>query len=290
MKKVILTGATGLIGQNIVEPLKKTGYEIWALTIDEKNPDFDINWIKCNIFDENALKQVFEKVKPSHLMNFAWITGGDYLSNPMNKDFVTAGMNMLKFFKENDGKRAVFSGTCFEYDFIDKPIKEDNPLKPTTLYAQCKNELREKAQKYCSENGLSFGWGRIFYVFGKNEKPGRLTSTIINNFKTGKEVTITCGSLLKDYMYTKDIAGAFAKFLDSDVEGCVNIATGKGISLADFAGKFAKRLNAEGLLVIKNELGNNPPVIIADTSRLINEVGYKIQYDTDSAIDEILAE
>ena len=37
MKKVILTGATGLIGQNIIEPLKNMGYDIWALTIDENN-------------------------------------------------------------------------------------------------------------------------------------------------------------------------------------------------------------------------------------------------------------
>ena len=227
MKKVILTGATGLIGQNIITPLKKLGYEIWALTIDEENPDFDINWIKCNIFDEKSLKQAFEQIKPTHLMNFAWITGGDYLSNPMNQNFVLAGMNMLKFFKENGGKRAVFSGTCFEYDFIDKPIKEDNPLNPTTLYAQCKNELREKAQQYCSNNDLSFGWGRIFYVFGKNEKPGRLTPTIINNFKNGKEVTITCGSLLKDYMYTKDIAGAFANFLTVALKAALISQLGK---------------------------------------------------------------
>ena len=89
-------------------------------------------------------------------------------------------------------------------------------------------------------------------------------------------------------MYTKDIANAFAKFLDSDVKGCVNIATGKGISLEDFARKFAKKMNAENLLTIKQELGNNPPFIVADNSRLINEVGYKIQYTTDKAIDEII--
>ena len=288
MKKAILTGATGLIGQNIIEPLKKDGYEIWALTIDEKNPDYDINWVKCNIFDEVSLKKVFDEVKPSHLMNFAWITGGDYLTNPVNKDFVKSGKNMLKFFKENGGKRAVFSGTCFEYDFCDEPIKETQKLNPTTLYAQCKNEMREYAQKFCKENGISFGWGRIFYVFGKNEKAGRLTSTIINNFKEGKEVTINCGSLVKDYMYTKDIAGAFAKFLGSDVEGCVNIATGKGISLEDYAKKFAIRLNAQNLLKIKNEVGNNPPFIVADVTRLKNEIGYVPRYDIDSAIDEIL--
>ena len=289
MKKVILTGATGLIGQNVIMPLKNLGYDVYALTIDEKNPAFDVHWINCNIFDEDLLKTVFEEIKPTHLMNLAWITGGDYLFNPMNKNFVIAGMNMLRFFKENGGQRAVFTGTCFEYDFIDNPIKENNPLKPTTLYAQCKNELRKKAQDYCSKNNLSFGWGRIFYVFGKNEKNGRLTSTIINNFQAGKEVTITCGSLIRDYMFSKDIAGAFAKFLDSNIEGCVNIATGKGITLEDFAKKFAARLNAEHLLVIKNEIGNNPPVIVADNSRLIHEIGYKIQYDIDAAIDEILA-
>ena len=60
-KKVLLTGATGLIGKEIITPLKERGFEIYALTIDKNNPG-GVNWIFCNLFDENSVKKALEEV------------------------------------------------------------------------------------------------------------------------------------------------------------------------------------------------------------------------------------
>ncbi len=287
-KKVLLTGVTGLIGKEIIEPLKNLGYEISALTIDENNPDNGVNWIKCNLFDEESVKKTFETVKPTHLMNFAWATTGDYLSSDINLEFVKAGVNLLKYFKQNGGKRAVYVGTCFEYKFKDEPLKEYDAVNPQTLYATSKNALREIAESFCKTNQISFGYGRIFYVYGHGENEKRLTAHLIKTLQEDKEVTINCGRLVKDYMYTKDIAGGFAAFLDSNVEGIVNMATGKGISLRDYSTYIAKRLGKEKYLIIKEEETNQPKIIVGDNTRLTKEVGYKIKYTFEQAIDEIL--
>ena len=289
-KKVLLTGATGLIGKEIIQPLKELGYEISALTIDEKNPNNGINWIKCNLFDEEAIKQSMEQVKPTHLLNFAWATTGDYLTSGINLEFVKAGLNLLKYFKSNGGKRAVYVGTCFEYKFKDEPLKEYDPINPQTLYAKSKNALHEIAEEFCKVNDISFGYGRIFYVFGHGENEKRLTAHLIKTLSENKEVIINCGSLIKDYMYTKDIAGAFAAFLDSNVEGSVNICTGKGISLRDYSTYIADKLGKTEYLTIKEEQNNQPKIIVGDNSRLLNEVGYKIQFSFEDAIEEILKE
>lgn len=288
-KKVLLTGVTGLIGKEIIEPLKNLGYEISALTIDENNPDNGVNWIKCNLFDEESVKKTFETVKPTHLMNFAWATTGDYLSSDINLEFVKAGVNLLKYFKQNGGKRAVYVGTCFEYKFKDEPLKEYDAVNPQTLYATSKNALREIAESFCKINQISFGYGRIFYVYGHGENEKRLTAHLIKTLQENKEVTINCGRLVKDYMYTKDIAGGFAAFLDSNVEGIVNMATGKGISLRDYSTYIAKRLGKEKYLVIKEEETNQPERIVGDNTRLTQEVGYKIKYTFEQAIEEILS-
>ncbi len=287
-KKVLLTGATGLIGKEIIQPLKELGYEISALTIDENNPDNGINWIKCNLFDEEAIKQSMEQVKPTHLLNFAWATTGDYLTSGINLEFVKAGLNLLKYFKLNGGKRAVYVGTCFEYKFKDEPLKEYDSLNPQTLYAKSKNALHEIAEEFCKVNDISFGYGRIFYVFGHGENEKRLTAHLIKTLSENKEVIINCGSLIKDYMYTKDIAGAFAALLNSSVEGSVNICTGKGISLRDYSTYIAEKLGKTEYLTIKEEQNNQPKIIVGDNSRLLNEVGYKIQYSFENAIEEIL--
>ena len=153
-KKVLLTGATGLIGKEIITPLKERGFEIYALTIDKNNPG-GVNWIFCNLFDENSVKKALEEVKPTHLLNFAWATTGDYLTSEINFEFVKAGLNLIKIFKENGGNRAVYAGTCFEYEFKDKPLKEGGSLNPQTLYAVSKNALHQMTEEYCRINNIS---------------------------------------------------------------------------------------------------------------------------------------
>lgn len=288
IKKVLLTGVTGLVGKEVIKPLLDMGYEISALTIDDNNPNNGVNWIKCNLFDEESVKIAFETVKPTHLLNFAWATTGDYLTSAINFEFVKSGLNLLKYFKLNGGKRVVYVGTCFEYKFKDEPLKETDSVNPQTLYAKCKNALHELAEEYCKLNDLSFGYGRIFYVYGHGENEKRLTAHIIKSLGENKEVIITNGDLVKDYMYTKDIAGGFAAFLDSDVQGTVNMCTGNGVSLKDYSTYIANKLGKTELLTIKYEPTNQPMIIVGDNTRLTKEVGYKLQYTFEQAIDEIL--
>ncbi|MDR0645712.1 MAG: NAD(P)-dependent oxidoreductase, partial [Elusimicrobiota bacterium] len=160
--------------------------------------------------------------------------------------------------------------------------------KPLTIYAACKNALNNIASLYCEQNGISFGWGRIFYVYGRGEHEKRLTASIINSLKMNKTVIINNSELLRDYMYAKDIAGAFVKFLDGGLKGDVNICSGKTISLGEYASFIAKKLNKENLLVLKNLPTEQPPLIIGDNSRLLDELKYKIKYDIDTALYEIL--
>ena len=288
-KKVLVTGATGLIGKELAQPLLNAGFEVYAITIDEINPDNGINWVYGSVFDDNFIKSVMEKIQPEYLLNMAWCTTGDYLKSDINYKFLNAGINLLKYFKDNNGKRAVFAGTCFEYKFKNIPLKEEDELDSNkTVYTFCKNELHNIAKFLCKMYDISFGYGRIFYVYGKNEDKTRLTGMIVDKLLHNEEVIIKSGSLYKDYMYAKDIAGAFVSFLDSKVEGSVNICTGKKISIRDFAIEIGRQIKKENLIIFKDEPSNQPPIIVGDNSRLINEVGYKIKFDTCAAIKDIL--
>ena len=292
-KKVVITGATGLIGKEAIEPLKKAGFDVYALTIDEierrSNTD-GVSFIPCNLFDDTAVKKVFDKIEPTHLLNFAWATTGGYLTSNVNFDFLRAGLNLLKYFAQCGGKRAVFSGTCFEYAFKDAPLKETDEVRPQTTYAKCKNHLRQLSEIFCGQNAISFGWGRIFYVYGHNENIKRLTAHIINSIKNNKEVIINSGSLDRDYIYSKDIAQAFVKFLDGDTQGIVNICTGQKITLGEYALTIAKKLGSPNLIKILDEPTTQPQIIVGDNTRLLTEVGYKIQYSLDQALNNILCQ
>ncbi len=286
-KTVLLTGATGLIGKETLAPLLSRGFKVNALTIDDTNPDVDVNWIKANLFDSSEVNRRIQEIKPSHLLNMAWATTGNYLTSDVNYAFLSAGINLVRSFVRNGGQRLVCVGSCLEYKFKDEPIKECDGLDcDKNAYVFCKDALHKTAERICREAGTSFGYARIFYTFGRNEDPRRLAGAIVSKLSKGERVTITGGPLLRDYMYAKDIAAALVALLDSNVEGSVNLATGKAISIQDLATDLATPFGKTHLLDFQPNISGQPPIIVANNTRLRDEVAFTPTFSMqDAAID-----
>ena len=294
MKRVLLTGATGLIGKYAIKPLLDLGFEVFAVSsIQEtgnREQGTDLHWVKANLLDFNDIKKIFAEVKPEYLLHFAWdTTPGEYLESNLNFDWLGAGLEMLKQFKLNGGKRAVFAGTCFEYEFVDEPLNETKTkLNPASTYAKCKNHLNALATLYSDKNDISFGWGRIFYVYGEKEHPKRLVPHVINSLREGKEVTITAGELKRDYMFAGDIAGGFVAFLNSDAKGCVNICTGEAPKIKEIVDFIAQKLDKKHLIKYVDDCANQPKLIVGDNKRLSSEVKYTPKHTLISGLEKML--
>ena len=278
-KKVLITGGSGLIGSEILDILKNKGYEIYPISRK--------HWIKGDIFDYNFLKNTIEKIKPNYLLNLAWCSKDDYLKNDINYQYLIAGINLLNLFKDNGGQRAMYIGSCFEYKFKDEKIKETDELDcAKTKYTFCKNKLREICEYISKENNLSFCWGRIFYVFGKNDYQKRLFGMVLDKLSKNEKVIIKTPDLIKDYIYTKDIAGAIAELLNSNVNGSINICSSTPITIKNFVLKIAKKMNKEHLIIFEQEETNQPKIILGDNSKMLNY--YTPKYTIDSALEDII--
>lgn len=292
MKRVLLTGATGLIGKYAIQPLLDAGFEVFAVSSKsekEKTANEKLFWIKADLLNFSDIKKIFEQVKPQYLLHFAWdTTPGSYLESDLNYKWLNASLEMLNQFKSHGGKRAVFAGTCFEYEFKKDPLKEDAKTAPTMLYAKCKDSLNQQAQLYCKNNDISFGWGRIFYVYGEGEHEKRLFPHVINSLKNDKQVIITVGNLVKDYMFASDVAGAFVKFLDTNVQGVVNICSGKPITVKEIVSLIAQKTGKENLVKFEDKPSKEPEIILGDNFRLLNEVGYHPKFTMDEALDILI--
>lgn len=287
-EKVLLTGAGGFIGKEVICSLKTKKFDIYALTTADTQSTDGITFIKGNLLDYSTIQNIISEIKPEFLLHFAWPTTGYFNSN-LHFDFLSISINMIKTFGENNGKRAVFAGTYLEYGHNDDNLNEFiSPIEPIHIYGKCKNYLYESAKLYCQNNNISLGWGRIFSVFGKEVDKRRLTLDVISNLSENKEVVICSGSLLRDYIYNKDVADAFVTFLDSDVTGAVNICTGIETSVQDYVIQIAKKMGKEHLLIFKEQPSNQQRRVVGDNTRLTQEVGYQLKYDLSTALDEIL--
>ena len=278
MKRVLVTGASGFVGRNSLLPLLERGFEVHAVRLHPDDASRNVRWHKADLLDLSAASRLLKEVRPSHLLHFAWnVKGSDYWTSAENLDWVQAGLCLLRVFAENGGERAVLAGTCAEYDWKHGHcFEEDTPARPSTLYGTCKNSLREILAHFSTQAGFSSAWGRIFFLYGPHEAESRLVPYVINHLLLKRPVQCSHGRQVRDFMHVQDAGEAFAALLACDVEGSVNIASGRSIAVKELVLTLARRFGLEELV----ELGarplaeSEPMLLAADVRRLNREVGW----------------
>ena len=290
MKKVILTGASGFIGRQAVSRLVNNNYEVHCVTSRKaEGAGGNVTWHRADLLNERECMDLFKNVMPTHLLHFAWYTEPlKYLSSEENWDWLKASLKMLHYFTRYGGERATFAGTCAEYDWKCGFCSEDTtPIKPNTIYGKCKDLLNREAGSYCSKNDISFAWGRIFFIYGPGEHPSRLVPSVIRHLLNNEEAPCTDGNQKRDYLYSGDAASAFVCLMDGKVGGAVNIASGTAVTVREIVEKIAIKTGSHNSV----EFGAiprhpvDPPLIVADTRRLNEEVGWKPVFSLDEGLD-----
>ena len=291
-KKVLLTGASGTIGCSVPKVLCEKGFEVYALTRRERTTGGGIRWIQGDILDGTFIDRMMAEIKPECLIHLVWNVEEGHFQSNKNYSFLSLGIRLAQAFAENGGKRALYAGSFAEYAASDRQLKETDAVDLSrTHYAFCKHHLHEIAERYFRANGVSFGYARIFSNFGaRDTHKNRLMGLLREHFLNDQPLVIKGGSLLRDFIYVKDTAAALVQFLESGVEGTVNICTGKATSVKDFATLFAKKVGKEHLLVFKDDCADQVPIQFGDNTRLVKEVGYTPRYTVEQGLSEIAEE
>lgn len=295
MKTVLLTGATGFIGQSAIRPLLDKNYTVHAVT--SKPVDFkttkNLFWHQANLLDAGETTSLIKSVRPTHLLHFAWyVEPGKVWNAVENLDWLQASLHLARQFTENGGKRLVVSGSCAEYDWTEDGIfsEESTRLRPQNLYGASKHALNLALENLARISNISYAWGRVFYLFGANESPGRLVPSVINALLKNEPAKTSHGNQIRDFLEVKDVAEAFVALLESKVQGAVNIASGKGLKLRDLIEEIANIIGKRELLRIGvlPASETEPPEIIADITRLREEVGWKSEFNLKEKMAEII--
>lgn len=291
MKTVLLTGATGFIGQFAIAPLLAKNYTVHALT--SKSADFEkvenLVWHKTNLLDSAETTALIKSIRPTHLLHFAWyVEHRKFWNAPENLDWLQASLHLVRQFAENGGERVVASGTCAEYDWTTGGVfsETETALRPKHLYGTAKHALNLTLDKYAEIADLSYAWGRIFYPFGPHESVNRLIPSVINALLRNEFAETSHGNQIRDFLSAEETAAAFVALLESSVHGAVNIASGQGVKIADVVKQVAKIAGKTEFLKIGAlpDSKSEPSEIVADTTRLREEVKWRQDSDLPSKL------
>ena len=285
-ERVLVTGGTGFIGRNVVDELIRRGYEVHSLVYPPFAPEKEgLVQYEMNLLDNKQLEEFFNLYSFENLIHLAWYVGPKCHIHDLNLDWTIATLNLLKLFKESGGKKFLGAGTISEYEYkYGYLVEEQTPTDPQTLYGNTKNAIFNIAKVYCKQNNIEFKWPRIFNLYGPAEKPQRLMPSVINSCLKGEDVKVSDCLKFQDYLHVEDTARGIVDVFEADIQGAVNICSGKPMQLRTIVEKIAQLTNFKGNILwgaIPAAFGDD---LVAGNNEKLKSTSWTQKYSLDEGL------
>ena len=294
MNRLLLTGATGFLGTHCLKRAEAAGFEIHAVNRAGAGPTLPkVMWHAADLRDPIQAVALVERIQPSHVLHVAWSALPlVYVNAPDNRDWLKAGLAMVKAFGDRGGKRFVAVGSSAEYAKTSMPcIEDETPIAPASLYGESKVAFWNGLQAAAEEHGFSTAWGRVFLPYGPGDTPPRLIPSIIESLRAKQVFTIKNSSGIRDFIYSLDVADLLVSILTSTATGAFNVGTGEGTTIRTVAQAIADKLHASDRVSLEDleRPASDPPMLIADMSKVRKKFGWMPSMPLMAGLDRVIA-
>jgi UDP-glucose 4-epimerase len=253
----LVTGGTGLLGSHIIKKIVKEEKSASVVAFD-LSPNYDqmkfLGLVSDKVHvvrgDFSFISDLVRAIKEYDVKTL--VHAGYILSPQTEVDVVKAirtncegTANIMEASNQLGVKRVVYVSSQAVYGppaiYPVKPITEDSPKYPQTMYGAYKVLDEYTAMQYHKKFGLDVVVGRIcgiVYGPGKNRRGlGGLLDPIVENPIRGQPVVFPYGDLVDHFIHAADIADAFYQtcIVENLEQRIINIGGGESNSIEEFA-------------------------------------------------------
>lgn len=227
-KTVLVTGAAGFIGSNLVKRLFKDVKNIRVVGLDSITDYYDVNikyerlneiealnrdwrFVKGNLADKALIDQLFAEEKFAVVVNLAAQAGVRYsITNPGSyiESNLIGFYNILEACRNNEVEHLVYASSSSVYGSNKKvPYSTDDKVdNPVSLYAATKKSNELMAHAYSKLYNIPSTGLRFFTVYGPAGRPDMAYFGFTNKLREGKTIQIfNYGNCKRDFTYVDDI-------------------------------------------------------------------------------------
>lgn len=285
MEKILITGANGFIGRNLLRELLTT-LDIQGLTSKEIQIYLAVSpGRNVQIYDERVSQieepifskddNLYQKLgSPSTCIHLAWKDGFSH-NSPAHMENLSDHERFCRTLMKSGLKRLTVLGTMHEVGYWEGAIDENTPCKPLTQYGIAKNALRESLLITSSETKCILRWLRAFYITGDEENGRNIFSKILLSSQRGmKRFPFTTGTNKYDFIDVKLLCRMIlACTYDNSLNKVINICSGNPVALSKKVENFIneKKLPIKLDYAVYPDRKYDSPAVWGD-SKLINDI------------------
>ncbi|MEK7270194.1 MAG: NAD-dependent epimerase/dehydratase family protein [Planctomycetota bacterium] len=306
---ILVTGAAGFIGSNLVERLVREGEEVFGLDAytDFYDPSMKrrnaaaiahlkgFRMVEGDILDPAALDECLGKAKASAVVHLAARPGvRQSLANPLETDRanVEGTLRVLEACLRHGVGRLVFASSSSVYGGCEKvPFAEDDPLGPMrSPYAITKRAGEILCRQFFDTRGLPCACLRFFTVYGQRQRPDLALHKFARLIAARKPIPIYGdGSSERDYTYIDDI-------LDGVVAACrvpvsyeiLNLGSHRAVAVRDFLSLLERQMGIPAIRLHEPDHPEDAVRTFADVAKSKRVLGYEPKMPLEEGVRRFL--
>lgn len=285
MKKVLITGATGMIGASMIQQMVQDGIQVTAI-VRPNSPKISnlithqlIETIECDVKDLLKLKDKLDKDYDT-FYHFAW--DGTYGASRddafLQEENVKNTLEAVELAHATGCKVFVGAGSQAEFGFVEGELSDAIPKNPVTGYGIAKYTACMMSRIHCEKYGIRQSWGRIVSTYGPMDNSYTMVMSSVIGMLDGKRLAFTKGDQIWDYIYSGDCAKAFYMIGQKGVHGkAYTIGSGQTRRLSEFIASIRDAVNPslEIGLGEKEYYPNQVMKLCADITELKEDTGFE---------------
>lgn len=295
--KILVLGATGMVGSAIVRKLKKDGYSN-LLTPPRK---------ELNLFNQYEVYDYYKENRPEYVFLCSAKVGGIKANNTKSADFIWENTmiqsNIIHYSQYFEVDKLLFLGSsCIYPKLSPQPIKEEylltGKLEPTNEpYAIAKINGIKMCEAYRKQYGCNFISVMPTNLYGEGDNYDLETSHVLpallrkfHEAKVNESIYVEVwgtGGVRREFLHVNDLAEACIVLMNEYNDSApINVGTGEDISIKDLAYLIKKVVGYKGNIVFDYGQPEGTPRKLLDVSK-IHELGWKHSIELEEGIRKV---
>jgi len=298
--QILVTGAAGFIGSNLVEALQKRYPDARIVALDDfssgyfKNlKNFKGEFIAASIEDPSLWRRLLRNYRFNAIFHQGAITDTTVTDQ---KKMVEVNTNAFKYLLDAAARwraAVIYASSAAVYGNCPAPMREDGCTSPENVYGFSKLMMDRLAEIFLKDHpGFKVVGLRYFNVYGPNEAhKGRFASMVYQLMKKmsrGERPRLfKWGEQKRDFVYVKDVVKANLLALEKNASGVFNVGSGRARSFNELVSIINRVLGTD----LEPEYIDNPYDFYqnhteADLRRAKTFLGYKPDWDLERGVED----